>query len=482
MNEPGVSFQDEPQEKGAPTLPLHRAFSKLLWGSVVPLMGLLAVGVGVFVLAGGIRIAGVRGSALAVLAVISALLVLVLGVAVQWYVIGVRVRRPLANLELELRGERPWAPEDDVLLGSLRRSVEEVREAVVKARTDLAREQDQHADCRSRLEERQAGDRFLMMAAERLSPITQLADFAVACSELVAEQWPGATVMVLQRKEESPTLHVLAHSGPGARQEPGRPSPAYARSSLPLPLKEALRSGVYVGAGLPVSQDMAFAGCRNFLALGLAHRGAVSAVVYAVSPETEPPPLSPLVRVRPFLSLAYSRCMFAQEVEDAQVHDSLTGVYTESHFLTLLRSEIARANRYAHPVSCAVVDMDDLRRINDRYGSQFGDQVIAETARLVQDHLRGSDIVARLSGGRFAVLFPETSSDMARVGAERMRARIEEHTFLIQRKDVERITVSVGIAAHPPHGITALSLMDAAQAAMEQAKRAGKNCVVVAQG
>ena len=147
----------------------------------------------------------------------------------------------------------------------------------------------------------------------------------------------------------------------------------------------------------------------------------------------------------------------------------------------LLRAEIARANRYAHQVTCALMDIDDLRRINDRYGAHFGDTVIAETARLILEEVRSSDVVARISGGTFVLLFPESTSDMARIAMERIRTRIEGHMYLVQRKDVERMTVSTGIASPPPHGVTPLSLMDVARVAMETAKRAGKNRAVMAE-
>lgn len=468
---------------------LKSAMRGLFWGSLVPFTGLLAVGTGIMVYFAGLWVLGVRGREPALLACLAGGTVLLLGVAVQWYVMTTRIRRPLILLDLELRGERPWVPEKDALLGSLRLSVEEVRAAGRQAKVEQRAEAEQHLECRRRLGERVAVDRFLSTAAEALLDVGELREFGERSARLVAEWWPAASVTILRREEAHSEVEILARAGTQKEvtitdeadvtsSSPGSP---YTKLALPFPVKEAFNRGSYVGLGLPVSQDKQFPHGHNFLALGLQHRGAFSMVVYAVSEEMEAPRVSALVRVQPFLSLAYSRVMYAREMEEAQIRDTLTGAFTQSHFLGLLRAEIARANRYVHQVTCALMDLDDLRRINDRYGAHFGDTVIAETARLILEEVRSSDIVARISGGTFVLLFPESTSDMARTAMERIRARIEGHTYLVQRKDVERMTVSTGIASHPPHGVTALSLMDVARVAMETAKRAGKNRAVVAE-
>jgi len=89
---------------------IDTAVSTLIWGSVVPLTGLLAIGAGVFVFLGGWWLAKASVQACALLACMCGGIVLVLGVCVQWYVITTRVRRPLQRLDMELRGTRTWAP------------------------------------------------------------------------------------------------------------------------------------------------------------------------------------------------------------------------------------------------------------------------------------------------------------------------------------------------------------------------------------
>jgi len=126
-----------------------------------------------------------------------------------------------------------------------------------------------------------------------------------------------------------------------------------------------------------------------------------------------------------------------------------------------------------------VLDIDGLRRVNEVHGARFGDQIIDEVAQLLKGLLRSTDSLARLGGGRFAALLPETTGESAAIVAERLRERMEEYPFILQRGTVERITVAVGLASHPPHGITAFSLLDAALAAMNDVKSDGGNAVLL---
>lgn len=145
----------------------------------------------------------------------------------------------------------------------------------------------------------------------------------------------------------------------------------------------------------------------------------------------------------------------------------------------MLRHEVARGNRYSRPLTCVVVDIDGLRRINDAHGARAGDQVIGEVAQVVQGIIRSSDVLARVSGGQLAILLPECQGDAGVVVAERVLAAMAEHPFIVQRQVIERVTVSIGVSVHPPHGVTALKLVDAAHRALRQAKSEGRNRVAL---
>ena len=246
-----------------------------------------------------------------------------------------------------------------------------------------------------------------------------------------------------------------------------------------MPIKEAIRRGFYAESGLPFSHDPAFPEARSFVALSLDHRGAGAGVLLAVSSALVTPTAETLRRAQPFFSVGFSRSQYLREMKEAAIRDALTGAYTYDHFLSMLRHEVARSNRYSRPLTCVIVDIDGLRRINDAHGARAGDQVIGEVAQVVQSIIRSSDVLARISGGQFAMLLPECPGDAGVVVAERVLAAMAEHPFIVQRQVVERVTVSIGVSVHPPHGVTALKLVDAAHRALRQAKSEGGNRVAL---
>ncbi len=390
-----------------------------------------------------------------------------------------RLERPLSRLESELQGHLPWRPEGDVLLGSLRRAIEAVRNAAYEARDELEEEGIRLEEMHARLRELQEADRFVNRVAEELRSAEPLSELAASISSLVHSVWPADHILLFEVTDSE--LQAVYREEGGRALEPQSDSEKgrYRKSSLPAPLKEGLRRGFFVETGLPFPRDSAFPDARSYVVMTLDHRGPAAGVLFLASSELSPPPAEPLKRARPLFSSAYSRSAYFHEMAEAAIRDSLTGTYTQDHFLSLLRHEIARTNRYARPCTCLVLDIDGLRRVNEVHGARFGDQIIDEVAQLLKGLLRSTDSLARLGGGRFAALLPETTGESAAIVAERLRERMEEYPFILQRGTVERITVAVGLASHPPHGITAFSLLDAALAAMNDVKSDGGNAVLL---
>ncbi|GAB4251008.1 MAG: hypothetical protein Kow00129_11860 [Thermoleophilia bacterium] len=457
---------------------------EFFWGTLAPLSLLGALGVAGIVLFAALALFPDEAGAVLRYAGTAAAAAVLVYLPLNYYLVRTRLERPIQRLEYELRGYLPWRSEGEVLLQSLRRAVEQVRQAAYSAREELEEESGRLEEAHARLVELQLADRFADQAAEALRGKDRLDLMCATVADLVRSVWPADDVMLVRVEDQE--VHVLHHESKGRRVEPDESGPdsaqgpLYRRNALPAPVKEALRRGFYAETGLPFSQDTAFPEARSFVAMSLEHRGAASGVLLAASSELTPPTAEPLRRARPLFSLAYSRSLYLLEKEEASVRDALTGAYTHNHFLSLVRHEVARSNRYSRPISCLMVDIDRLRRINERYGPGHGDMVIAEVSALVQGSIRSTDALARVSGGTFAVLLPETKAASAQVVAERIRSAVEEYPFIIQRGQLERLTVTLGIACHPPFGVTALTLVDAARKALRDGKRAGRNRVETA--
>lgn len=161
------------------------------------------------------------------------------------------------------------------------------------------------------------------------------------------------------------------------------------------------------------------------------------------------------------------------------VTDGLTGLhnrrYMEMHLQALL-DQAASRNR---PLSALVVDIDFFKSVNDRHGHDAGDDVLREFSRRLKASVRGIDLAVRLGGEEFVVVMPETDGDVARVVAERIRAKAAGAPFAIgaDRRAIE-VTVSVGVASFLGSEDDAAALLKRADLALYQAKRDGRNRVV----
>lgn len=161
--------------------------------------------------------------------------------------------------------------------------------------------------------------------------------------------------------------------------------------------------------------------------------------------------------------------------EDA-LFDAVTGLRNHRYFQVRLREELQRTDRNRRPTALLLIDLDNFKRVNDRFGHAVGDHVLRQVARVLVQNARSADIVCRYGGEELAVLLPETPiAEAAKVG-ERLRLAVQ------QRNDRPgpSVTVSVGVAAYPEHAEQGDTLIAAADAAMYAAKRAGKNCTIVA--
>ncbi|PYP70670.1 MAG: hypothetical protein DMD41_14385 [Gemmatimonadetes bacterium] len=170
-------------------------------------------------------------------------------------------------------------------------------------------------------------------------------------------------------------------------------------------------------------------------------------------------------------------------VERRSVTDPLTGLFNRYHFEATLRREVARCTRYGTRLSLLLMDVDQLKAVNDRWGHQAGDRVLGRVARAIQTSLRGTDIASRHGGDEFAIVLPDTDARAGRLVAERICAKVQASRGEGNVPDAStRVTVSGGLAELPLAAPSAAEaqLLVAADRALYLAKGRGGNHVAEA--
>jgi len=156
--------------------------------------------------------------------------------------------------------------------------------------------------------------------------------------------------------------------------------------------------------------------------------------------------------------------------------DTLTGIFNRYHFNEIFVRSIREVQRYNHPLSLIMFDIDNFRKINDEQGHAGGDLVLRELAGLLGRNIRDIDIFARWDGEEFVILCLHNNLENARPLALKLRDLIAQHRF----DNGQQITCSFGVAQHIS-GETAESFTDRTAGAMDRAKRAGRNRVEAAE-
>ncbi len=161
-----------------------------------------------------------------------------------------------------------------------------------------------------------------------------------------------------------------------------------------------------------------------------------------------------------------------EELERLSVTDGLTGLYNRRRLMETLTDETRRSQRLKHTFAVLMVDVDHFKKYNDSFGHQAGDTVLTKVATLLREATREVDFVARYGGEEFLILLPETGMGEALDIAERIRTRIAAEVF-----HGRHMTVSIGVSEFPLHGENADQVVGAADEALYEAKREGRDKV-----
>ncbi|MGO8755869.1 MAG: bacteriohemerythrin [Gallionellaceae bacterium] len=172
-----------------------------------------------------------------------------------------------------------------------------------------------------------------------------------------------------------------------------------------------------------------------------------------------------------------------QELARQAKTDVLTGLSNRRHFIELAEQEMAREKRYGKPLAVLMFDLDKFKVINDEYGHQVGDDALRRVGEVCRQTLREIDIIGRLGGEEFAILLPETAEEKAYEVADRLRLNIAGAAIPLECAGALNITASIGIATLNTTDTNIDKLLNRADKALYEAKRAGRNrvCAAVAE-
>jgi diguanylate cyclase (GGDEF)-like protein len=173
------------------------------------------------------------------------------------------------------------------------------------------------------------------------------------------------------------------------------------------------------------------------------------------------------------MAVAVNHARLFQQMQQQALTDGLTGCFNRRFFEIQLERDLHLATRMRQPVSLILIDIDHFKRVNDTHGHDAGDAALRILAGELREEVRGVDTAARYGGEEFAVILPQAGPEGALAVAERLRTRIER----TEVPGVGRITASLGIATFPLHASSRDLLVTAADRALYQAKRTGRNRV-----
>lgn len=189
--------------------------------------------------------------------------------------------------------------------------------------------------------------------------------------------------------------------------------------------------------------------------------------------------LPPLTLLCDIIGSAMSNIRMYDEVHQQARSDSMTGLMNHRTFYRELAKEVGRSRRYGSNLSLVMVDLDNLKAINDTYGHRAGDAVLMHVAEQISHCIRGTDIAARYGGDEFAIVLPNTSLSDAVAMTQRLRRQVAEHPIRIDQHDIDA-SVSIGMGQYQPEW-TVEDFMNESDTALFEAKAAGKNQIHVFQ-
>lgn len=236
---------------------------------------------------------------------------------------------------------------------------------------------------------------------------------------------------------------------------PGPDAPLLARAFEPA-------AGVRSAALLPL--------IRQGLLIGSLHLGSRDPERYDAASGTKF-----LDRLAAIAAIAIESMLNRERLRRAGMTDGLTGLHNRRYFDHRSLIEFSQAVRHRYPLACLFLDIDHFKAINDSHGHPVGDEVLRQVGGLILRSLRTGDLAARYGGEEFVVLLPRTDLAGAREVAERIRLMVQDAPFVTPEGGTVSATLSVGLAMLPAEAVNFADLLAAADRALYEAKRGGRN-------
>jgi diguanylate cyclase (GGDEF)-like protein len=181
-----------------------------------------------------------------------------------------------------------------------------------------------------------------------------------------------------------------------------------------------------------------------------------------------------------YLEMLFERVLLLERIEKLSVTDELTGLYNFRYLNEAIAIELERGKRYGSLFSLIFMDIDDFKKVNEKFGHQVGSKLLVAIAKIIKKNLRKIDITSRYGGDEFVIILPQTSREVGFMVAERLRKSMERKAFLKEEGLKIRLTASFGVASFPDDARRKEELLKIADKAMYSGKFSTKNIVFAA--
>lgn len=263
------------------------------------------------------------------------------------------------------------------------------------------------------------------------------------------------------------------------------------RENIPLPFKEKIRIGEGIIGRVALKKEPLIInellkwdpyqfkdGPSSCIALPLIINSELLGVFLCASSgkkEFEDEDLKFLLLIGCRTSLSIKNTFLNEEIKRMTITDELTGLYNYRYFIETLKKEVYKGEKLSTTFSLLLIDIDNFKAFNEKYGHHIGNQMISLLALHLTTHLRGIDFLARFGEEEFAIILSEVKKDEGIMVAERIRKGVEGAVLI---ENTEQITVSIGVSSFPEDGNKFDEIILYADKAMFLAKEKGKNKVI----